>query len=123
MMNNSIYQKIFDELSTYLIKGWDKLIVYLEFGEDSYSFSFYEKVDDKYIKCFDIPSIKEKDLDDSFKKVYNIVNPERNDSQDKWSNMTMVVESKGSMCTDFDYTDLSAGNYSYIKEWKKRYLS
>ena len=122
MINNSIYQKIFNELSAYLIKGWDKLIVYLEYGEDSYSFSFYERVNDQYIKCFDIPSVQEKDLDKTFKKIYDAVTAERTGSKDEWSNMTMIVDSKGDMHTDFDYTDLSAGNYSYMKEWKKRYL-
>ena len=36
--------------------------------------------------------------------------------------MTFVVDSEGNMTADFDYTDLSDGNYDYIKDWKKRYL-
>ena len=122
MMNNSIYQLIFDELSAYLINGWDKLIVYLEYGEESYSFCFYEKVNEKYIKCFDILAVEEKDIDKSLKKIYEIVTPERNELENQWSNMTMIVESEGNIHTDFDYTDLSAGNYSYLKKWKECYL-
>ena len=122
MLNNEIYQKIYDELSDYLISGWNRVVIYLEFGTDSYSFSFYEKCDNRYIKCYDIPFIKDKDLDTVFKKIYTIVSSERDSLKDKWSNMTMIVEASGDMHTDFDYTDLSAGNYSYMKAWKKRYL-
>ena len=43
MMNEKIYQSIYDELDKYLITGWDKLVVYLEYGKASYSFSFFLK--------------------------------------------------------------------------------
>ena len=50
-INERMYQEIFDELSKYLTAEWDKLIVYLEYGNASYSFAFYIKAGDKYIKC------------------------------------------------------------------------
>ena len=46
MMNEKIYQAIFDELSKYLTAEWDKLIVYLEYGNASYSFAFYIQAGD-----------------------------------------------------------------------------
>lgn len=122
MINNEIYQEIFDELSKYLFNGWEKLVVYLEYGLNSYSFTFYEKIDGKYIKCFDIPGINETELVESFRVIDIIVSVERNELNEKWSNMTMTVDQKGSMHTDFDYTDLSSGNYNYLKEWKEKYL-
>lgn len=36
--------------------------------------------------------------------------------------MTMIIDGNGNMKTDFDYTDLSRGNYQYKKAWKKKYL-
>ncbi len=122
MMNNAIYQEIFDELDNYLVNGWSKLIIYLEYGKASYSFSFYELLDGVYIKCYDIPGISEKNLEDSFRKIDSIISKERNNEKNLWTNMTIVIDRNGKMKADFDYTDLSVGAYSYKKNWKKKYL-
>ena len=37
--------------------------------------------------------------------------------------MTFIVDSKGKMKTDFDYTDLSEGSYEYKKAWKQKYMT
>ena len=78
---------------------------------------------DKYIKCYDIPSVSDKELAKSFSAIDKIVSKER--SQEKkalWTNMTMIVTKTGQMHTDFDYTDLSEGKYQFKKNWKKKYL-
>lgn len=122
MINNKIYQRIFDEISQYLISGWKKLIAYFEYGHDSYSFEFFEYVDGKYIKCFEIPEIDEDELLSSFEILNETIEPERNKLKKKWSNMTFIVDSKGKMKTDFDYTDLSENSYEYKKAWKQKYM-
>lgn len=123
MMNEKVYQAIFDVIVPFLPESWDKLVVYLEYGEDSYSFLFFYSNGKKYIKCFDIPDVSEEALFASFKKIDQVVTPERNKIKgDPWSNMTMIIDSNGNMHTDFDYTDLSAGTYQYKKAWKKKYL-
>lgn len=123
MINEKIYQAIYDELSKYLVSGWEKLIVYLEYGNASYLFSFYVKNKGEYVKCYDIPGVSEKALDASFKKIDKMVSKERSKDKDAiWTNMTMTVTSAGDMHTDIDYTDLSAGTYAYKKAWKKKYL-
>lgn len=43
MMDEKVYQNIYDELSGYMKSDFSKLVVYLEYGENSYSFSFYLK--------------------------------------------------------------------------------
>lgn len=121
MMNDKIYQIIFDEISKFLPTEWTKVVIYLEFGEDAYSFSFYVKTDGEYIKCFDLP-VSESELFKSFSAIEKAVSKERSKISKTWSNMTMVVDFKGSMKTDFDYTDLSRGNYQYKKAWKNQYL-
>ena len=73
MINEKIYQEIYDELSKYLVSGWEKLIVYLEYGYASYSFSFYVKTKKGYVKCYDLSSVSEKALDISFKKIDKLV--------------------------------------------------
>lgn len=121
MINEKIFQTIFDELSKFLPKKWERLVVYLEHGEESYSYSFYVKEEGKYSQCFDL-NFSEKEILKSFSKIEKFVSKERDGMNESWTNMTMVVDGKGNMKTDFDYTDLSEGNYRYKKEWKKKYL-
>ena len=122
MINEKIYQNIYDELDEYLISGWDKLIVYLEYGKASYSFSFYIKADGKYVKCYDLPGVSEEKLAESFKKIDKVLEKERKESKGNWSNMTVIVEKSGKMHANLDYTDLSEGTYQFKKNWKKKYL-
>lgn len=123
MINDRIYQSIFDEVSNYLPSDWNKVVVYLEYGESSYSISFYVKQSGNYIKCYDINGISDDDLYQSFKKINNDIVIQRDMvAGEKWSNMTMVVERSGKMNVDFDYTDLTERAYQYSKEWKKKYL-
>ncbi len=120
MMNEKIYQNIYDELSGYMKSDFSKLIVYLEYGENSYS--FYVKKGNEYIKCYDLEGVSESDLDDTFTKIDSFVAPERAKEKHLWSNMTMTLDKDGNMHADFDYTDLSNGTFQYKKEWKKKNL-
>lgn len=123
MINDRVYQTILDEVSKYLPIDWSKLVVYLEYGESSYSVSFYVKESENYIKCYDLNGISDEDLYQSFKKINNDIAVQRDMIVgEKWSNMTMVVERSGKMNVDFDYTDLTERAYQYSKEWKKKYL-
>lgn len=122
MITKKIYQNIYDELDKYLVPGWDKLIVYLEYGKASYSFSFYVKADGKFVKCYDIPNVSEEELAESFKKIDQVLDNERKKSKDEWSNMTVIIDKSGNMHADLDYTDLSEGTYQFKKNWKKKYL-
>lgn len=123
MISEKIYQSIFDEVSIYLPSSWDRVVICLEYGESSYSISFYVKESGKYTKCYDLKGVSDEELYRSFKKINNAVAKQRNAIDgDKWSNMTMSVESSGKMKVDFDYTDLTEKAYQYSREWKKRYL-
>lgn len=121
MINNMIYQKIFDEIYEYLGPDWDKVVIYLEYGEASYSIEFFIKSKGAYRKCYDLPWVNEDDLFDAFANIDSIVSPERK-GKDLWSNMTMIVDRDGRMHCDFDYTDLSECAYQYKEDWKKQYL-
>lgn len=123
MIDEKIYQKIFDELYTYLTPDWEKLVVYLEYGEGSYSFSFYEKVKSGYRNGYDLPDVTEKEIDSSFRRIDKLILRERKkETNELWTNMTMVVTKTGTMRADFDYTDLSEGTYQFKKKWKQKYL-
>lgn len=123
MLNNKSFQTIFDELSIFLPKGWEKMIAYFEYGEASYTFAFYVKNKNDYIKCFDIPGVSDSELLAAFRKIDLVLSDERTkDKNSLWSNMTMIIDADGNMHSDFDYTDLSTNAYAYSKEWKSKYL-
>ena len=123
MINESIYQEIFDLVSGLLPEKWERLVVYLEYGAASYSMEFYVKTGTNYIKCYDLPDINEEELYNTFDAVDEMVVEERNKETGKlWTNMTMCIDDNGKMHTDFDYTDLSENSYEYSKSWKKKYL-
>lgn len=123
MIDDNTYQKIYDELSKYLVPNWEKIVVYLEYGDGSYAFSLYEKNGDEYINVYDIPGVSEKKVDASFKKIDKWVLKERKkEKENLWTNMTIVFSNAGDMKVDFDYTDLSEGTYQFKKNWKKKYL-
>ena len=122
MLTDKEFQRIYDELEPYLPSEWKKLVAYFEYGEASYSFSFYVKEGKNYIKCYDIPGIKESSLDKSFRKIDEFLSLARKTEEELWSNMTVVINNSGKIHADFDYTDLSGGSYQYKKNWKNKYL-
>lgn len=121
MMQDKIYQQIYNEVDSFLPNKWNKLVVYIEYGVDSYSMSFYVTAEGKTVKCFDLPYIDESKLLDAFSRIDKIIGPERKNEADKWTNMTLVIE-EGKFKADFDYTDLSKGSFAYKREWKKKYI-
>ena len=123
MINEKIYQRIYNEISSFVSDQWERIVIYLEYGEESYTFSFYVKIGGQYIKCFDLPEVSEEDLMLAFRKIDKIVNKERESLQGQlWTNMTMTIEADGNMHAFYDYTDLSENAYKYGKQWKKQYL-
>ena len=123
MLSSMVYQKIYECLAAFLPDSWEKLVVCLEYGEAAYTFSFYVKVDGKFIKCYDLPGLDEEQLYNAYREIDRLVEHERNAlSGEKWTVMTMVVDAEGNMHSDYDYTDLSGGTYEYRKMWKRRYL-
>ena len=119
MMNEAIFQQICNELSQYLLPGLSRLVIYLEYGEGSYCFSFYEKISEKYVKCYDLPGVTDDSLVASFDRINDIVAGVRRDG---WTSMTMVVDAEGRMHADFDYTEASEDEYLSREAWKRKYL-
>ena len=56
--------------------------------------------------------------------IDKIVSPQRKDLDEKnrWTVMTMIVDSEGNMKSEFDYTDISEIAIQYEREWEKKYL-
>ena len=123
MMNDRTYQKIYDEVANCILPESEKVVIYLEYSENSYSYSFYEKINSKYVNAYDLSGVSEKKIDGAFRRIDKVIMKERRkEKDDLWSNMTLSISKNGDMRADFDYTDLSDGNYQYKKDWKKKYL-
>lgn len=123
MINSELFQEIFSELNKYLFNEWEKLVAYFEYGNSSYTFSFYEKIHGQYINCYNLPDITIEELTKSFDQIDNLLSKERNkEKEDLWTSMTMVVSESGDMHTDFDYSDLTEQPFERKLEWKAKYL-
>lgn len=124
-MNNEIFQTIFDMIQPMLPSSWNKMALYVGYTAGSYSMKFYT-ADAKgvYIDCFSIKGANKAALIKLFMSIDKVLAPERNslEANSKWSVMTMIVDSKGGMKTEFDYTDISENAIAYEQSWKEKYL-
>lgn len=121
MMNDTTYQAIYNEIEPLLPNKWERLVIYIEYGKASYSMFFYVGKQDKMVKCYDLPDVTDNELLTIFARIDKLLSTEREKEEDKWSNMTMVVNGND-FKVFFDYTDLSISSYKYKKEWKKKYI-
>jgi hypothetical protein len=124
-MNSDIFQNTFDLLLDYLPTDWNKLIFYAAYANGSYSMKYFTKSEDSgWIDCFSQKDITRSDLIKLFIKINNSLSKERNDLSDKdrWTVLTMIVDSNGNMTSEFDYTDISDCEIEYERDWEKKYL-
>ena len=124
-MNSDIFQNTFDLLLDYLPTDWNKLIFYAAYTNGSYSMKYFTKSEDSgWIDCFSQKDITRSDLIKLFIKINNSLSKERNDLSDKdrWTVLTMIVDSNGNMTSEFDYTDISDCEIEYERDWGKKYL-
>lgn len=124
-MNNSTFQDVFNLLQGTLPDVWDKLIFYAGYMKGSYSMKFYIKqINKEYVDCFHLSSITQIQLVRLFMNIDNILSPERDKETEtnKWTVMTMQVDSKGNMKTDFDYEDISENTVLHERKWNEKYL-
>ena len=125
-MNNTVFQDIFDRILEVLPDGWRRLVVYIDYMGESSGINFYtNNGDGKYIDCFSQKGISREQLINLFIDIGKILAPERRalDDKNKWSVMTMVIDSDGNMEAEFDYTDISGSIIEYEREWKNKYLN
>ena len=124
-MNSDIFQNTFNLLLDYLPVDWNKWIFYAAYTNGSYSMKYYTKSEDSgWIDCFSQKDITRSDLIKLFIKINNSLSKERNDLSDKdrWTVLSMIVDSNGNMTSEFDYTDISDCEIEYERKWEKKYL-
>lgn len=124
-MNSEILQKVFDMVQPLLPEGWNKMILYIGYTTGSYSMKFYTcNHKGEYTDCFSQLGVNKAKLIQVFMSIDKILSTERKglDNKNKWSVMTMMVGSDGSMKTEFDYADISENAIAYEQRWKEKYI-
>lgn len=124
-MNNEIFQKVFDLIQPCLPADWKKMVLYVGYTEGSYSMKFYTSDENgNYTDCFSQKGANKVKLIQLFMSIDKVLAPERKTLEDKnrWSVMTMIVDSKGVMKSEFDYADIRENTIAYERSWKEKYI-
>ena len=123
-MNNEMFQDIFDILQDVLPEQWDKVVLYVGYTEGSYTMKYYIKgFDNQYVDCFSLEKPGKAGLIKLFMQIDKVISKERNATEEnKWTVMTMIVDSTGVMKTEFDYKNITENAIEYEREWKKAHL-
>lgn len=124
-MNNDVFQNIFDILQPVLPDGWKKMVLFVGYTAGSYTMKYYTSdVEGVYTDCFSQKGASKAQLIKLFMSIDKTVSTERKvlDEKNRWSVMTMIVCSDGSMKTEFDYSDISENAIAYEQSWKEKYL-
>lgn len=127
MMNNtSVFQDIFDLIQPLLPGDWNRLVLYVGYTPGSYNIKYYTaNIEGIYTDCFNHDIEDRNVLSNLFSKINDLLKNERALLNDKnrWTVMTMIVDTDGNMRTEYDYTDISENSIEYMQNWKKRYLT
>lgn len=124
-MDKEIFQEVFDKLIPILPMGWKKLVLYVGYTSGSYTMKYYTSdAKGTYTDCFSQSGTNKTQLIKLFMSIDNILQVERTklDAKNKWTVLTMVVETDGSMKTEFDYADISENAIAYEQSWKRKYI-
>ena len=125
-MNNNIFQKIFDILQPIFPDGWENMIFYVAYTKGSYTMKYYTSDNTGiYVDCFKNSEVDRGKLIKMFMEIDKTLSEERNllEEKDKWTVMTMLVDSNGKMKSEFDYLDISENSIEYERKWKEKYIN
>lgn len=124
-MSNNYFQDIFDELQTVLPEEWKKVVFYAEYALNSYSMKFFVGTGrGKYLDCYDIPELRARDIDNTFRSIHKILTPIRKSlsKKDTWTVLTMVIDRNGKFKADYDYSSHDKILITWESAWRKKYL-
>lgn len=125
-MDNKILQEVFDMIQPFLPNDWKKMILFIGYTTGSYSMKFYTfDSSGKCKDCFSKEGVSKAKLVQLFMGIDKKISKNRKEliDKNKWSVMTMIVNSDGSMKTEFDYDDISENFIAYEQKWKEKYLN
>lgn len=127
-----LFQKIASKIYEIIPEDWDKVYLFSQVNEHASEvyFYYYPKGKSKPIYLFDIIELFEYEEKEFDQLRYDLVNyfeelwqEFRNNGQEEWTNLTLILESTGKFKVDYDYTDLSdVDDYEQQLIWEYKYL-
>ena len=121
-MRESIYSDILDVISEIVPMTWNRLVFRAEDSDTMWSYVFYIRRNASYVQCYEVPELKEDDLDEAFERIRELITDAR-EAQDSWNVMTICVTPNGDPAVTFDCLDENVDRYEYTNEWKRIFLS
>ncbi|MBR7161008.1 MAG: DUF600 family protein [Clostridia bacterium] len=125
MINETIFQNIFDLLEDHLPDEWQKVALYAAYTAGSFSINFHVMDSSGvYVDCYQCKSISKPKLLKLFMDIHQILEPSRKtaDGKQPWTVFTMTVDCEGNVKIHFDYEDIGNASIAYEKKWKEKYL-
>ena len=119
-MIERITNDIFGLIDEYLPEKWGKCILHAIIKENYYSITFYVKVNDEFIQCFDLfrkYNIEYSELNALFESIYNLCKPEC-DNED-YNAFTLIIEPSGHFTVNYHYDKTEFD----LESWEEEYLN
>lgn len=124
-MDTINYQELFEVMQDILPDQWHKIILYVEYGENSYMMRYYADLGNgEYQDCYKITKYSHKDFIKAYMKIDKVLSKVRNklSENEKWTIMTVSINADGSFKSDFDYMEIDNKTFEYREKWKEKYL-
>ena len=117
------FQKIYELLEPTLPENWQKIVMYMEYDDDSYTMKYFVKyAAGNIVDCYDLKNTSLEQLRDVFSAIDDLVYEKREELKEKWQVATIIINSTGKFRCDFTYLDEDQNIEEYYQTWKKQYL-
>ena len=127
------FQKTSQILASLQPKEWKKVVMYAEITSNSYEICYYTKINNKFIKCYNLEGkdgLTRKQHQKVFDEIYKLLLPIQ--KRTKCYVMTLTLDNSGHMVFDLEYNnpfdekdeEKAANNWmKFKKDWEKKYLN
>lgn len=111
-----LYQNAAEILNNMIPVPWKKIYLYAEVSEDSRQVIFYFYPEDKNVPIYSLDitnnfNVEEQYLDDLEDELYEtfteLWDEFEKQKQEKWTNLTFILDNSGEFNIDYKYNDLS----------------
>lgn len=126
-MSELPFQKIYELLEPTLPENWQKIVMYMEYDDDSYTMKYFVKYTaGNIVDCYDLKNTTLEQLRNVFSAIDDLVSEKREELKEKWQIATIIINNTinntGKFRCDFTYLDEDQNIEEYYQKWKKQYL-
>ena len=117
------FQKIYELLEPTLPENWQKIVMYMEYDDDSYTMKYFVKYKaGNIVDCYDLKNTSLEQLREVFDAIDDLVYDKREELKERWQIATITILNTGKLHCDFTYLDEGQDIEEYYQKWKKQYL-